>query len=196
MNQVRIIGGAWRGRKLQFPEALQLRPTLDRVRETVFNWLMPVIVGATCLDLFAGSGAFGFEALSRGAKKTVLVDKNPQVIQSLLANRQKLQATTAEIVQADGLQWLQTQPPCPLDVIFLDPPFQKKMVFLALASLQKYNWLHANTLIYIEAERALRPKLVETLEVVRFKETASLCFGLFKEKITGGIIGTRPPPTF
>lgn len=195
MNQVRIIGGAWRGRKLQFPATLQLRPTLDRVRETVFNWLMPVIVDASCVDLFAGSGAFGFEALSRGAKKVTLVDKDHQVVKSLLENRQKLQATNAEIVQADGLQWLQTPPPCPVDLIFLDPPFQKNIVFRALERLQKNGWLHANTLIYIEAERDLKSKLEETLEVVRLKETASLCFGLFKEKIAGGIVGTRPPPT-
>jgi 16S rRNA (guanine966-N2)-methyltransferase len=121
-NKVRIIGGEWRSRVLSFPDSEGLRPTADRVRETVFNWLGQTLEGKTCLDLFAGSGALGFEALSRYAKHVTLVEKHARVHAALKENAAKLGAANLTLVCADGLQWLKQN--CGVyDVIFLDPPF-------------------------------------------------------------------------
>jgi 16S rRNA (guanine966-N2)-methyltransferase len=121
-NKVRIIGGEWRSRVLSFPASAGLRPTADRVRETVFNWLGQTLEGKTCLDLFAGSGALGFEALSRYAAHVTLVEKNARVHAALQANAALLGARKLDLVCADGLAWLQ-QDRGVYDVIFLDPPF-------------------------------------------------------------------------
>lgn len=121
-NKVRIIGGEWRSRILSFPDAEGLRPTADRVRETVFNWLGQTLEGKRCLDLFAGSGALGFEALSRHARHVTLVEKNNRVHAALKENAAKLGAQRLDLVNADGLPWLQ-QDRGVYDVIFLDPPF-------------------------------------------------------------------------
>jgi 16S rRNA (guanine966-N2)-methyltransferase len=119
---VRIIGGEWRSRILSFPDSAGLRPTADRVRETVFNWLGQTLEGKTCLDLFAGSGALGLEALSRHAKHVTLVEKNARVHAALKENSTKLGAQNLDLVCADGLPWLR-QDRGVYDVIFLDPPF-------------------------------------------------------------------------
>ncbi len=121
-NRVRIIGGEWRSRILSFPDSAGLRPTADRVRETVFNWLGQTLEGKRCLDLFAGSGALGFEALSRHAQHVTLVEKNPRVHAALKENAARLGAQRLLLVNADGLSWLQ-QDRGVYDVIFLDPPF-------------------------------------------------------------------------
>ena len=113
-RQVRIIGGEWRGRKLSFPDLPQLRPSPDRVRETLFNWLQPVIPGARCLDLFAGSGALGMEALSRGAQSVTLVDLDSRAVRSLQQNLDTLIAgdrpERARVVQQNVLEFLQVTP--------------------------------------------------------------------------------------
>lgn len=121
-NKVRIIGGAWRRRLLPFPDAQGLRPTPDRVRETLFNWLGQELDGQDCLDLFAGSGALGFEAASRGARRVLMVEKNRTAAQSLDANRRTLEAANVEVRQADALMMLAGLPER-FDLIFLDPPF-------------------------------------------------------------------------
>ena len=126
-NKVRIIGGEWRSRLLNFPDAEGLRPTADRVRETVFNWLGQTLEGRSCLDLFAGSGALGFEALSRYAKHVTLVEKNSRVHAALKENAAKLGAQKFELIFADGLQWLK-QDGRVYDVIFLDPPFAAELL--------------------------------------------------------------------
>jgi len=123
INQVRIIGGQWRRRSLHFPDAPGLRPTPDRVRETLFNWLGQRLDGLRCLDLFAGSGALGFEAASRGAAEVVMVETDRLAMASLRANRETLGAGRVELVAADGLTWLDGERGT-FDVIFLDPPFQ------------------------------------------------------------------------
>ena len=105
-NQVRIIGGSWRGRKLLFPDVSGLRPTSDRIRETLFNWLMPRITGASCLDLYAGSGALGFEAASRGAARVIMVERDAAVVRALQANRDRLGAAQVELVQQDAVAFL------------------------------------------------------------------------------------------
>lgn len=126
-NRVRIIGGEWRSRQLQFPDAADLRPTPDSVRETLFNWLGQRLDGQTCLDLFAGSGALGFEALSRGAAQVVMVEKSKRVLDALRANATLLKAQNCELVCADALKFL-AQDKRQFDVIFLDPPYRHEML--------------------------------------------------------------------
>jgi 16S rRNA (guanine966-N2)-methyltransferase len=121
-NTLRIVGGRWRGRKLAFPPLESIRPTPDRVRETVFNWLQFDIDGARCLDLFAGSGALGFESLSRGAAHTVFVEREAKIGRYLRDTLAHLQAANAEVVVTDAVHWLQ-RAGSPFDVVFLDPPF-------------------------------------------------------------------------
>ena len=119
---MRIIGGAWRSRLIAFPLKKDLRPTPDRVRETLFNWLGQDLTGAACLDLFAGSGALGFEAASRGARRVVMVEHDPATVRSLAAAREALGARAVELVRADALEFLRGDEGV-YDVVFLDPPF-------------------------------------------------------------------------
>lgn len=150
-NRVRIIGGCWRGRKIAFPDAEGLRPTGDRIRETVFNWLQPVLPHAQCLDLFAGSGVLGFEALSRGAARCVMVERNPTVVQRLRDTQNMLAAAGAEIVAADSAQWLQTVNDR-FDVVFIDPPFADAALSPAqlVSAMAQRNLLVADAWIYVE----------------------------------------------
>jgi 16S rRNA (guanine966-N2)-methyltransferase len=153
-NTLRIIGGRWRGRKLHFPSAPGLRPTGDRVRETLFNWLAPRLPGAHCLDLFAGSGALGLEALSRGAASSVLIDSSAPVCRALRDHGQTLQAGPAlQVVQADALAWLNTGEALQqgrFAVAFVDPPFQAGILDRVLETLAHAGVLAPNALIYIE----------------------------------------------
>jgi 16S rRNA (guanine966-N2)-methyltransferase len=148
-NRVRIIGGNWRSRMIHFPDSAGLRPTPDRVRETVFNWLGQRLDGKVCLDLFAGSGALGFEALSRGAARVVMVEQSRSVTQTLSENAQHLGAEMAEIVNADGMQYLRNSKRC-FDIVFLDPPFKQSMLMPILALLPPR--LAADGCVYMECE--------------------------------------------
>src|SRR5688572_7000927 len=121
-NEVRIVGGQWRSRRIHFPQRPDLRPTPDRVRETLFNWLGQDLTGLACLDLFAGSGALGFEAASRGAKRVVMVERDRAAYDSLQQNREALAAGSVEVVRGDALEFVRADRGC-YDVIFLDPPF-------------------------------------------------------------------------
>jgi 16S rRNA (guanine(966)-N(2))-methyltransferase RsmD len=125
-NRIRIIGGTWRSRLISFPDQPDLRPTPDRVRETLFNWLGQDLTGLQCLDLFAGSGALGFEAASRGAKHVVMVERERAAYAALEANRKTLAATQVEIVRADALDFLRGGQGV-YDVVFLDPPFSNDL---------------------------------------------------------------------
>lgn len=156
MNTVRIIGGEWRRRVLKFPDAEGLRPTPDRVRETLFNWLGQDMTGLSCLDLFAGSGALGFEAASRGAEKVVMVENSPKVYESLEANRRLLGAgERLQIVRADAVKFASSL--CAsgvrFDVVFLDPPYKKGWIEHLEPLLPKL--LAADGALYVEAECAL-----------------------------------------
>src|SRR5512134_3872213 len=122
-NRVRIIGGAWRSRLVSFPPRKDLRPTPDRVRETLFNWLGQDLTGLSCLDLFAGSGALGFEAASRGAQRVVMVESDAAAFRALTANREALDAASVQLRKADALEFLRTDAGV-YDVVFVDPPFQ------------------------------------------------------------------------
>lgn len=152
-NELRIIGGRWRGRKLRFPAAEGLRPTPDRVRETLFNWLAPVIHGGRCLDLFAGSGALGLEALSRGAAAAVFVERAPAVARHLRETAALLGAEGAEVVQADADEFL-AGPAQPFDAVFLDPPFGEDRVPAALDRLVAGGWLRSGARVYVEQPAA------------------------------------------
>ncbi|QSA98780.1 16S rRNA (guanine(966)-N(2))-methyltransferase RsmD [Methylococcus sp. EFPC2] len=153
-NEVRIIGGSWRGRKLRFPAAPGLRPTPDRVRETVFNWLHQDLTGLTCLDLYAGSGALGFEAASRGAKSVVQVDSNADVCAALERNCALLDGHTIQVRRRDVAQFL-GEAALAYDVVFLDPPFHQGLVLPCCLALEANGWLAADARIYIEAEAGL-----------------------------------------
>lgn len=122
-NRVRIIAGEWRGRMIDFPDIPELRPSSDRVKETVFNWLMPFIKHCTALDLFAGSGALGLEALSRGAASVCFVEKNRTAANFISKNLEKLKASNAQVVVQDALSFIETQKLDSFDLIFLDPPY-------------------------------------------------------------------------
>ena len=121
-NRVRIVGGSWRSRRIVFPPRRDLRPTPDRVRETLFNWLGQDLSGQACLDLFAGSGALGFEAASRGAKRVVMVERDPATFRALQASRAALGADAVELKRADALEFLRADAGL-YDIVFLDPPF-------------------------------------------------------------------------
>ncbi len=121
-NRIRIIGGAWRSRVIEFPDADGLRPTANRARETLFNWLGQTLHGTRCLDLFSGSGALGFEAASRGAAEVVMLEINRAVVDALKSNQQKLDATSCRVVAADALKFLDNAHE-KFDIVFVDPPF-------------------------------------------------------------------------
>ena len=134
--------------------ASMLSPTPDRVRETLFNWLQPVIAGASCLDLFAGTGALGFEALSRGASRVVLVENDPRLAAQLAGNIRTLAADGAQLERGEALQWLKHNTET-FDLVFLDPPFRQGLVEKCCELMRDMNCLRPQALIYVEAERGL-----------------------------------------
>lgn len=151
-NRLRIIGGQWRGRKLAFPDVEGLRPTGDRIRETLFNWLAPEIVGARCLDIFAGSGALGIEALSRGADYCLMVERDRQATSALRNNLALLNCSRAAVRDDDALAFIAKGNSEPAyDVVFIDPPFALSAWPKVIDSLVQGQWLAANATIYIEA---------------------------------------------
>lgn len=150
-GQIRIIGGLWRGRKLPVPDSAGLRPTTDRVRETLFNWLAPEIQGARCLDCFAGSGALGLEALSRHAASVTLIELERPVAQQLEKNLATLGATAGRVINTNTLQWLAQQGE-PHDLVFIDPPFRKGLLEQTLTLLENNGWLTDDALVYVESE--------------------------------------------
>lgn len=177
-NQLRIVGGRFRGRRLPFPDQPGLRPTPDRVRETLFNWLAPVIVGARCLDAFAGSGALGFEAVSRGGGEVVLIERSLPAVGCLRANARTLGAAGIEILQADTLHWL-AGAGRPFDVAFLDPPYADDLLAPAIASLANRGWLAPGARIYLEtASQSEFPALPEGWELRRDKTAGQVRYGL------------------
>ena len=149
-GQVRVIGGEWRGRKLAVPDAEGLRPTPDRVRETLFNWLQFSIAGKTCLDAFTGSGALAVEALSRGAAEVTAIERDIKVTKQLSKLLSPLAGERLKLINADALSWLEQQPAQPFEVVFLDPPFSLPLLEPACQLLEEKGWLAENALIYVE----------------------------------------------
>lgn len=153
-NKLRIIGGGWRGRIITFPDRLSVRPTPNRVRETLFNWLAPVIHQAHCLDLFAGSGALGFEALSRGAATVTWVDNDRLVIEHLEKTMAQLAAENASVLclSLPGVNFPGSKK---FDIVFLDPPFFQNYLPICCQWLEEQKLLAGNAYIYVEMERSL-----------------------------------------
>ena len=156
-NSVRIIGGGWRGRRVNFPDIPGLRPTPDRVRETLFNWLQHDIAGARCLDLFAGSGALGLEALSRGAKELVFVEQAVAASRALSEQLIRLGAgRVGRVVEMGATRYLRTPAPQgspPFDIVFLDPPFGRGLLAEYVPMLDSGNWVRLGGLVYLENEK-------------------------------------------
>ena len=151
-GSVRIIGGKWRGRKLAVAPLPQLRPSPDRVRETLFNWLAPYISGAQCLDLFAGTGALGLEAVSRGAAGVTLLERDPRAAEFLRHSVDTLGAEGISVIEHDAISWLRAHDAVPFDIVFLDPPFGQGMIESAVDELKR-GWLKQRAWVYLEAEK-------------------------------------------
>ena len=151
-GQLRIIGGQWRSRQFDFPMAHGLRPTPNRVRETLFNWLAPYVEGAKVLDVFAGSGALFLEALSRGAGSALALDLNSAAINSLRGHLLTLRCDNGQLLQTDALRHLEQQPATPFDLVFLDPPFSQGLLLPACTLLEEKGWLATDAWVYTESE--------------------------------------------
>ena len=156
-GRLRIVAGKWRGRRLPVTDAPGLRPTSERIRETVFNWLSPMTEGARCLDLFAGTGALGIEALSRGAAHVVFVDKNAAVAAAIRKNLQALGATNAEVLQENAFSFLDEAESQPFDIVFLDPPFELNILPDLCQKLLDKGWLSKRALVYLEQGKEQKP---------------------------------------
>ncbi|KDB48539.1 16S rRNA (guanine(966)-N(2))-methyltransferase RsmD [Glaesserella parasuis] len=170
-GEVRVIAGLWRGRKLPVLNAEGLRPTTDRVKKTLFNWLMMDIAGSRCLDCFAGSGSLGIEALSRQAQAVVFLEKFADAANQLKKNLVSLKAENGKVIQTDTLQFLaQKNSEAPFDLVFVDPPFHQGFVPQVLTALEQNGWLAENALIYVEAEKNHSPLVLpEHWQVVKEK---------------------------
>ena len=180
-QRLRIIGGQWRGRRLEFVALEGLRPTPDRVRETLFNWLQPLLPGARGLDLFAGSGALGLEALSRGAAQVVFIDSAATAVRQIEAHLSTLGSPDGHTRCADALGWLRDADVTPFDIVFLDPPFHRQLLAPAAALLAERGWLAPGARIYLEA--ALDeppPELPASWECLREKRAGQVCYRLYR----------------
>ncbi|MGF1724453.1 16S rRNA (guanine(966)-N(2))-methyltransferase RsmD [Photobacterium nomapromontoriensis] len=179
---VRIISGRWRGRKLPVHDVEGLRPTTDRVKETVFNWLAQDIIDANCLDLFTGSGSLGFEALSRGAKHVTMLELDKKAAEQLEKNRLTLGVDNATVRNTDSLTFLK-QPGTPFDVIFIDPPFRKDLMQEVITLLEQNHWLAPHAVIYIEAEKELGElDIPPHWHLHREKTAGQVCYRLFERE--------------
>jgi 16S rRNA (guanine966-N2)-methyltransferase len=178
-NSVRIIGGGWRGRRVNFPDIPGLRPTPDRVRETLFNWLQNDIAGARCLDLFAGSGALGLEALSRGAAEAVFVEQAVAASRSLQEQLTRLGGQRkGRVVEMGAARFLRT-PAAPFDIVFLDPPFGSNALADYVPLLDSGNWLNMGGLVYLENEKtAGAPNLPAHWELLKSKSAGEVGYHL------------------
>jgi 16S rRNA (guanine966-N2)-methyltransferase len=184
-NQLRIIGGQWRGRKLVFPDVAGLRPTGDRIRETLFNWLAPDIQGARCLDLFAGSGALGLEALSRGAGYSLLVERDHLAAASLQQHLQLLKAEQGQLLQTDSLKYLAGKNPGEaFDIVFIDPPFGLNLWQPVIDALEAGNWLAAEACIYLEAPRDQTIAAPNSWHLHRDKHAGQVSYRLYYREET------------
>jgi 16S rRNA (guanine966-N2)-methyltransferase len=193
-GELRIIGGQWRGRKLRFPSLPGLRPSPDRVRETLFNWLAPEISGAKCLDLFAGSGALGLESLSRGAAFCQFLDSATLAAEFIEAHLTLLSCRDANVQAADAMQWLQQpraqhglqkaelqqKPSAPFNMVFLDPPFRQGLLDRCCSLLEENGWLAERAWIYIEAAGDEAPPVVPiTWQLHRDKRAGQVAYRLY-----------------
>ena len=185
-GELRIIGGEWRGRKIRFPAVPGLRPTPDRVRETLFNWLAPVIAGSRCLDLFAGSGALGLEALSRGAAHVAFVERDRAAARHLEETASALAPGRASVCYADALAWLKGRATI-ADIAFIDPPYDSALLPEAMRALESGGWLAPDAFIYLEAPaKAGLPALPPTWSMHRTGRAGAVGYHLARRSAAGG----------
>jgi 16S rRNA (guanine966-N2)-methyltransferase len=183
---LRIIGGTWRGRKLRFPDAEAIRPTPDRVRETLFNWIGPRAVGARGLDLFAGSGALGLELISRGASSVVFVERDAVAARELRNLLTTWGAAGAQVDQADAVRWLSTHAR-PFDIVFLDPPFAAGLLEEVAQKLESGGWLAPHALIYVESPaRDELPPVPAAWKVLKSKRAGEVGYHLLERAAAEG----------
>ncbi|WFP49478.1 16S rRNA (guanine(966)-N(2))-methyltransferase RsmD [Methylomonas sp. EFPC3] len=181
-NQIRIIGGEWRSRQIVFDDAPGLRPTPARVRETLFNWLQADVYGSRCLDLFAGSGALGFEAASRGAKAVVQVEDNAGNCKRLRENIARLATDRVQVVQQDAARYL-AGPAQQFDLVFLDPPFGQGLLESACRLLESGGWLSDYAKIYLESEKNWQAAdLPANWRLLKEKVAGEVCYRLLQRQ--------------
>ncbi len=186
-NSVRVIGGAWRGRRIEFPDVPGLRPTADRIRETLFNWLQHSVADARCLDLFAGSGALGVEALSRGAREAVFVEQAVPAARALQQLLLRLGAASrGRVAEMGARRYLgsrATGSAEAFDLVFLDPPFGQNALPDYVALLAEGRWVKPGGLIYLECEKAAgKPVLPESWELLKSKSAGEVGYHLARAK--------------
>jgi 16S rRNA (guanine966-N2)-methyltransferase len=179
-REVRIIGGAWKRSKLPVADKPGLRPTPDRVRETLFNWLGQTLTGWRCLDAFAGTGALGFEAASRGAAEVVLLEREPALVASLLESKTRLAAGAVRVERADALQWMARSAPGGFDLVLLDPPFDLPLAMPAMTAASRV--VAAGGFVYVEAPQPIDAAAVAAagLEPWRQARAGAVHFHLFR----------------
>lgn len=185
-NELRIIAGQWRGRRVRFPADTTIRPTPDRVRETVFNWLAPYIRDAHVADLYAGSGALGLESLSRGAATVTFIERDPRCVTALQEHCASFAATGQHIVRGDVLAWLRGVRPssqAPFDIVFVDPPFDQGLWAATLVALEAGDWLAPSAFVYLEmpAAQAL-PSLSTTWQAWRTGKAGEVGYHLLRRE--------------
>lgn len=177
-GRIRIIGGSLRNSRLEVPDAPGLRPTTDRVRETLFNWLQPVIAGSRCLDLFAGTGALGLEALSRGAAMATFVERDAKLVAALKANLARLKVQAA-VVGDDAARWLNAGGK-PFDVVFMDPPFADGLWDGTAAALETHGWLAPSAWVYVESPKGAHLAVPATWQVHRSGLAGEVAYTLYR----------------
>ena len=181
-GRLRIVAGKWRSRRLPVAEEPGLRPTSARIRETLFNWLASTIEGSRCLDLFAGTGALGFEALSRGAREVVFVENSARAAAALKESVKVLEATGARIHQADAISYLKSEPE-PFDIVFLDPPFADDLLEDLCRLLSEGNWLADGARVYLEQDRERPlPALPDGWTIINDKTAGQVRYALVTVK--------------
>jgi 16S rRNA (guanine966-N2)-methyltransferase len=186
-GRLRIVAGIWRSRLLDIADADGLRPTPERVRETLFNWLSPKIVGARCLDLYAGTGALGLEALSRGAAESVFVENSAKAANALRRNVAVLGADAAVVRRADALDYLRSKSCGKFDIVFLDPPFAADMLEDLCRLLEEQSVLTVDARVYLEQDRARQePVLPDGWEILKKGNAGKVSFSLVKPG-SGGV---------
>ncbi len=177
---IRLISGKWRGKKLPVKNKEGLRPTTDRTKETLFNWLMHDVRDANCLDCFSGSGSLAFEALSRFAKSALLLERDKQVAQQLKENLKVLKVANARVIETDAINYLQQRATQQFDIVFIDPPFNKGLVSPCCSALEKNGYLTAQALIYIEMEaQSASFELPTNWQLLKEKSTDQVTYQLY-----------------
>ncbi len=182
LGKVRIIGGEWRGRKLTVLDKPGLRPTADRVRETLFNWLQWQIHGSRCLDLFAGTGILGIEAFSRGAQSVTLIEQDAEIIATLATQLAHFPEHQIQLIHTHAVDFLSHTPPQPFDVVFLDPPFATQLLEPCCHLLEQQGWLREHAQIYLESGKEMNTILPLNWHIARCQIAGQVKYQLATRK--------------